>query len=95
MGSTIAPAGPPAAIDLALEATQGESLSVSRPAVLDFLAAVGIVESTATGLIPWTAPDPSINVPASDSSIDVPARKARNGRVLLAREVPDGLGVRP
>jgi hypothetical protein len=94
-GSTIAPAGPPAAIDLAIEATLGESSSVGRPAALGFLAVVESGDSTATGWIPWTAPDPSIDFPAPDSSVSVPARKARNGRVLLAREVPDGMGFRP
>jgi hypothetical protein len=94
-GATVAPAGPAAAIDLAIEASQDESVHVSRPAVLDFLDAVGTGESTATELIPWTAPDPTVNFPTSDSTVSLTGqKKARDARAILSQVTPDGVGFR-
>ena len=58
-------------------------------AVLDYLTVVESGDSTVTELIPWTAPDPTVNLPTSDSVVSLLGqKKAKNIRAILSQTTP-------
>ena len=90
IGPALVAAGPPAAVDLAIEATHGDTGPINRTPVLDDLDDLQSGDSLETELIPWTPSDPSV-VPlaTTDLLINSTRRKATDSRITISLVTPD------
>ena len=96
IGPMLVAAGPPATVDLAIEASHGQSILANRPEPFDSIDDQRSGPTFATDLIPWTPSEPSaVSLVTTDSQTTGTRKKVGSDRVLLTRVAQDIVVFRP